>query len=177
MAGHPAKASPMFRFVKKAASKATASTLNKTAKVLNTEEIKDNATSAIATAKAFWATRKGTDRRETFANAVARRGLTHDDLATLYRQHAFIAYLTLAFAVVAVGIGASNALDGSLGGFLAALGAFFAMAGFFFRASFRAMQLDRRELHGVSVWARNPIDWVPGWTYEPLPASKGVRRV
>lgn len=43
----------MFRFVKKAASKATASTLNKTAKVLNTEEIKDNATSAIATAKAF----------------------------------------------------------------------------------------------------------------------------
>jgi hypothetical protein len=167
----------MFRFVKKATSKATTATVNKTAKVFNTDEIKENAVSAVSTAKAFWATRKGTDRRETFANAVARRGLTEDDLAALYRQHTFIAYLTLTFAVVAASIGASHALDGSLGGFLAALGAWFAMAGFFFRASFRAMQLDRRELHGVSVWVRNPLDWVPGWTYEPLPAGKGVRRV
>lgn len=167
----------MFRFVKKAASKASTATINKTAKVLNTEEIKDNATSAIATAKAFWATRKGTDRRETFGNAVARRGLTEADLAALYKQHAFIAYLTLTMAMVAVGIGAANAMDGSLGGLLAGVGAFFAMAGFFFRASFRAMQLARRELCGVSTWVHQPWSWVPAWTYDALPAGKGVRRV
>jgi len=171
----------MFRFIKKTAGKAGNAAFSRTHKLLNVQEIRENAESTRGIAKEFWASRKGTGRRETFASAVTRRGLTQADLAALYRQHSLIAYVTLVLSLSAIGMAVMNVSGSdaaSLGGFLAGFGAFMALAGFFFRASFRAFQIHRRELCSVSVWCRNPWQWLPAWSLDlSTGQSKGVRRV
>lgn len=157
----------MFRYVK---NKATAGA-QYAGKVVNAGEIAETATTTRDLLKAFWATRKGTDRSETFQNAVQRRNLTDEDLRVLHRQHAVIAHIALFFVVVAVAMGGYHLAQGSTPGALGALGAVFAMSGLFLKAGFRAQQIQRRDLFAFTEFLRAPFDWLPSWSL-PVTAKR-----
>ena len=148
-----------------------------TYKVLNVEEIRTHGSEAVGMAKGFWESRKGTDRCESFANAVQRRGLSHADLAALFRQHSFVAHAMLFFGTCAAGMIVLHATQGSTPGVLAGIGALLVFAGFFFRASFRAGQIERRELFAPATWARNPVLWLPAWSLSPSEVAVPYRRL
>ena len=158
----------MFRYVKK---KATAGATY-AGKVVNAGEIAETATTTRDMLKAFWATRKGSGRCETFQNAVQRRNLTDDDLRALHRQHAVVAHIAFFFAVMACGLGVWNFASGSLPGAFAGLGAFLALSGMFLKAAFRAQQIERRDLFPFPDFLRAPMNWLPSWSLPAAPAKR-----
>ena len=165
----------MFRYVK---TKATAGA-QYAGKVVNAGEIAETAATTRDMLRAFWATRKGTDRRETFQNAVQRKNWSEDDLRILHRQHAITAHIALFFVVLAVALGGWHFSQGSMAGAFGALGAVFALSGVFLKAAFRAQQIERRDLFAFPVFLRAPFDWLPSWSMPAAPvkrASSSSRR-
>lgn len=159
----------MYRYVKSKVSKATKSTARGAAKVVNVEQISEVAGQTYDLAKTL-ATPAKSERRETFAHAVMRRGLTEQDLTVIHRQNVIQSCMFLLFMTVALAIGAYSAL--ALGSYLtsgAAFGAFMVFLGYYIRFSFRASQIEARELFGLPYWARNPSLWMPAWTLPPSP--------
>lgn len=151
----------MFRYVKTKVANGAKRSTRYAGKVVNAAEIAETASATTGMLRQFWESRKGTDRRETFQNAVERRGLTQDDLRALHRQHSIVAHLTFFFACVAIAMGAWHYAQGSLPGALAGFGALMALLGYFLRAGFRAAQIERGDLFPFQDYLRSPLSWLP----------------
>lgn len=160
----------MSGFFKRNATRATKATAKSAGKVVNAGQIVETAGTTIDLARSV-ITPTRSERRETFAHAVLRRGLTEHDLAALHRQHSITCSLFLLFMTMAAGIGIHSLLaQGSITAPGAAVGAFLVFLGYYIRSSFRAAQIEARALFEFSRWLRHPSLWVPAWTLPPAPA-------
>jgi hypothetical protein len=99
-------------------------------------------------------------RQETFESAYQRLGLSEESLRTTYGYYMFRFNLFLFFGVMGIVLGAWYAFNGSWAA-LAVLGFLAICVGQLFVASFRMLQIRRRELFPVSYWMSVPRQWWP----------------
>lgn len=119
--------------------------------------------------------RKGSTRVETFEEAVERRRLTEDDLRVFHRQHIILAHIFLFFMALAVLMGVYHFTVANYAGVLTSAAATIVMVAVYIPRSFRAFQIERRELCAFNVWAKSPKNWLPSIDYNPNGLGKGGR--
>ena len=120
-------------------------------------------------------TRPDSVREETFANAMARLGLSEADLMQSHRFHTGRFYLFGAFGALGLGVLVHSLATGQPWTAVMSVGFLALMVAQMVRASFRAFQIEQRELVGFGAWWSQPMRWVPG-TFVPAPTSRSERR-
>lgn len=129
--------------------------------VLNAEQIENEWGNIKDMAGAVLKPNRGPRREETFDNAVNRLGLSEEDIASSYKFHVWRAYIFLGGLALGFVLTVWFALTGKLVSSIACLGFDAVAAALFFQASFRSLQIRRRELVDVSFWLREPTEWIP----------------
>lgn len=106
--------------------------------------------------------KRATARVETFTEARSRLGLTRADLAAAYFRQVTLVWIYGFFAAF-LGLPAALVcgIEGDLSPACASAGFVLVCGGLAFVASFRALQIKRRELFGVGAWVAQPSEWLP----------------
>ena len=99
-------------------------------------------------------------RQETFASAYQRLNLTEERLAEAYNYYGLRFNIFLFFFVLGLFLGVWYAFSMSIAA-LASIGFLAFCAAHLFIASFRMLQIRRRELLPVSYWVSVPGEWWP----------------
>lgn len=98
--------------------------------------------------------------QETFENAYQRLGLTEESLSKTYNSLMMRFNIFLFFAVLGLILGVYYATQGALGA-IASIGFLAYCLAHLFIASFRMLQIRKRELVPVSYWVAAPEEWWP----------------
>lgn len=112
-------------------------------------------------------------RHESFLNATTRKGLTNEDLAGLYKQHAVLAGMFAMAAAIMSGWFVACLVHGSITA-LATLGVLAFFVAQFLARSFRACQIERREMISFGEFFGQPSAWVPSFDLAAI--RSGVAR-
>ena len=141
--------------------------------VVNADEIQSHWGNIRDMATGLFNKKDGSGREETFDNAMMRMQLSEKNLAAAYKFHVSRFYVFAVGLVIGIGIMLATVIQEAVMPTMAALGFCAAMSALCFQASFRALQLQKRELVEVAFWARNPIYWIPvSWTLPPAPRQR-----
>lgn len=119
-----------------------------------------------------WKKREGA-RIETFREAVARMGVSEEDLAKQYQNHVLRFYLVLLVWIIGTLVMAIYLARGSWITILPYLGFSAICTAQFFSASLWAMQIRKREFVGGKNWFAMRGEWFP--TMLELPPAKESR--
>lgn len=144
------------RFFGRRKDNAVAGTKN----LLNAKEISSHA-SLIKTMLRSLTHRPDQVRQESFANAYLRLGLSEDSLQQVHRQYSWRFYIFLTFGLVALSMGAYSALDRSWMDVAQAASFLVFCLSFAATASFRLLQIEKRELTDFWQWLGTPGSWIP----------------
>jgi hypothetical protein len=148
----------MFNRTKKVAAK----TVNYGRKVTNYEEIQETGHMIGDLGRRLLPKREVAGREETFANAYQRLGLDEAQLASTHRFYANRFYVFAVAGGIGVAILLHSLVFWHLWTGLMSLGFLAVCAASMFQASFRAFQIEQRELVDISYWAQHPSRWIPG---------------
>ncbi len=146
--------------------------------VLNVKEAQGHFDDAKALLNEHYNPRnKKAARNETFANAMERKGLTEDDIASSYKHYSVRFYIFLFFFSFAGFVMCWSAfnLQWTMAGpaFAAAL----ICLGQMFNASFRCFQIRNHEFLPVSTWLQRRDQWWPADYLPPrVRSSRSVAR-
>lgn len=139
---------------------------DKAAKVVGVEGIKEGRDAIVGMGEHLANIRKGRrggkqPRNETFGNAYQRLRLDESQLAQNHRYHMGRFYIFALFFALALGFFLFAILRGTLLSLGPSLGAVLLFGALAFQASFRLLQIERRELIPVQEWVRSPGSWIP----------------
>lgn len=172
----PSPAFIMFKRTRRAAANTTRKTVNYGKKVVSYDELRSNWDMIGSLAKRLRPGRVGQAREETFANAYQRLNMNEQDLAQSHKYYSVRFYIFLAIGAVDFAMLARFAMDGNwIPAWLCLLFLAICLASCF-QASFRAFQIEQRELFDVRYWLQHPQRWIPG-TFQPQqpPRETGKR--
>ena len=141
-------------------------------KVLGTEEIKKNADYIVDMASSL---NVKSDRHETFENAYARLGLTEDRLKETYKYYMDRFNMFIAFFGLGLVMTGYFLISGAPLSSLATLAFMLICLAQMFNASFRMLQIRKRELLSVMEWLKRKEEWWPK-EYKPRKQNKGMTR-
>lgn len=138
-------------------------TTDYTAKVVNVEEIKSNASflkEAGTTLLLPGKTIKNA-RVETFDEAVRRQGLNDGHLTQVHFNYSASFYVSAFFGAVCIALFANALVAGSVMYSLSTLAIFLVCLANAFRFSFRTFQIRHKRLCSVSEWFARKNEWFP----------------
>lgn len=134
-----------------------------TAKVVNAEEIKSNASfikEAGSTLLLPGKTIKNA-RTESFEEAVRRQNLDEEDLMRVHFNYSASFYVSAFFGAVCFALMANAFVAGSIMYVLSSFAIFLVCLANAFRFSFRCFQIRHRKLCPVSEWFSRKQEWLP----------------
>lgn len=149
----------LFRWMSSKASSQGSKLKNFARRVTSADELEKNGEFIMGMVQKVSSTPEGTVQ-ETFENAYQRLGLTEESLAKTYASLLTRFNIFIFFTLVGLTLFVWYIIDGSWA-FLAALGFILYCLGQLFVASFRMLQIRRRELLPVSYWTAVPSEWWP----------------
>lgn len=138
-------------------------TTDYTAKVVNAEEIKSNASflkEAGATLLLPGKTLRNA-RVETFDEAVRRQGLNDTHLTQVNFNYSASFYVSAFFGAICIALFANALVAGSVMYSLSTLAIFLVCLANAFRFSFRTFQIRHKRLCSVSEWFARKNEWIP----------------
>lgn len=138
---------------------------NKTGKVVGAQGILEGRDAILGMGEHLAELRRGGKRKareETFGHAYRRLGLDENQLAQNHKYQIGRFYLFGLFFALSFGFLLYAIMRGTLISIGPSLGATLLFGSLAFQASFRLLQIERRELIPVNEWVRSPGSWIPG---------------
>lgn len=168
----------MFNRTRRTASSTAKKTINYGKKVISYEELSKNGNFIKDLFLKLLPKKNQQVREETFANAYQRKNMDEEQLALSYKYYAMRFYIFALFASLDTALLLHFGFDGQ---FLMAWLCFVFLLvclSLCFQASFRALQIERRELFDVHYWLQNPGAWIPNWALsqqQPIKTGKQMK--
>lgn len=140
-------------------------TLGASKKYINYKEIKENGEFISSLASDNLNPYKNKEyRTETFENAYARLGVNEDTLKKVYRNYMLKFYICFVFCVLAIAIVANAILSKQFLTVFSMSGVLCVIVSQMIMGSFRASQINKRELITFKEWLNESENWFPPMT-------------
>lgn len=163
----------MFNRTRRAAANTTRKTINYGKKVVSYDELRNNYDFIGSLGRRLLPGRNKAVREETFANAYQRMNMSEKDLALSHKYYAIRFYIFAVMGAISIAMLLRFAMDSNwITAWLCLVFLGICLASCF-QASFRAFQIEQRELFDVRYWFQHPGRWIPGPGPTPPNDTKG----
>lgn len=159
-----------------AGKKVVGSPISGAKKLLGVDQARENLTWMATIAKTLLPSSIKPGRVETFEQAMARQGVSGEDLDRIYTNHALKFWICVILLITGWGVGVGYLMQSQWLALLPLTGFTAICLSQMFAASFRAHQLAQRKFCDVAEWLIRKDAWVPrGFDLPPAPRRPGSK--